>query len=64
MFWAPRITPLPETAGEVRVLYGGTVTPKNAAELAAQPEIDGALVGSASLRAADFVAIVRSFAHG
>lgn len=49
------------TAG-VRVQYGGSVTAANAAELAAVPEIDGALVGGASL-SADFVAIARAFAH-
>ena len=54
----------PQAAGDVRVLYGGTVTPRNAAEVSAQPEIDGALVGSAGLRAADFAAIVSAFAHG
>ena len=45
------------TAQAVRIQYGGSVTPANAAELFAQPEIDGALVGGASLSAADFVAI-------
>ncbi|MDE2126587.1 MAG: triose-phosphate isomerase [Armatimonadetes bacterium] len=45
-------------AGEaVRVLYGGSVKPGNAVELLAQPNIDGALVGGASLNAADFAAI-------
>lgn len=42
---------------EVRILYGGSVTAENAAELMAQPDIDGVLVGGASLRAAEFVAI-------
>lgn len=41
-----------------RVLYGGSVTPRNAAELFAQPHIDGALVGGASLVPHDFLAIV------
>jgi triosephosphate isomerase len=45
-------------AESVRVLYGGSVTPANAAELMAQPNIDGALVGGASLVAADFLAII------
>ena len=45
------------TAQAVRVQYGGSVTPKNVAEFFAQPEIDGALVGGASLVAVDFVAI-------
>ena len=50
------------TAGAVRVLYGGSVTPANAAELMAEPDIDGALVGGASLVAADFLAIIRAAA--
>ncbi len=41
----------------VRILYGGSVKPGNAAELFAQPDIDGGLIGGASLVAADFVAI-------
>ena len=47
-------------ADSVRVLYGGSVTPASAAELMSQPDIDGALVGGASLVAADFLAIVRA----
>ncbi len=47
------------TAQAVRIQYGGSVNPGNIAEFMTQPEIDGALVGGASLRAADFVAIVR-----
>jgi triosephosphate isomerase len=43
----------------VRIQYGGSVKPENAAELMAQPDVDGALVGGASLKAKDFVAIVR-----
>ncbi len=46
-----------DTAQAIRVQYGGSVTPKNVTEFLAQPEIDGALVGGASLVAADFVAI-------
>lgn len=45
-------------AESVRVLYGGSVTPGNAAELMSRPNVDGALVGGASLVASDFVAIV------
>lgn len=48
------------TAQTLRVLYGGSVTPANAAEFLVQPEIDGALVGSASLQAASFAAIVKA----
>jgi triosephosphate isomerase len=47
------------TAQAVRVQYGGSVNPKNTAEFMSQVEIDGALVGGASLKAADFVEIVR-----
>ncbi len=46
------------TAARVVVQYGGSVKPDNAAELLACPDIDGALVGGASLKAADFLAIV------
>ncbi len=49
-----------DTAQAVRIQYGGSVTSKNSAEFLAQPEIDGALVGGASLVAADFVAICQS----
>ena len=48
----------PATADRMRVLYGGSVKPENAAELFAQPDIDGALVGGASLDALSFSAIV------
>lgn len=48
----------PGTAEELRILYGGSVKPSNAAELLDQPDIDGALVGGASLKADDFAAIV------
>jgi len=45
-------------AGEtIRILYGGSVKPSNAAELLALPNVDGALVGGASLKAADFLGI-------
>jgi triosephosphate isomerase len=44
----------------VRILYGGSVKPANAAELMAQPDIDGALVGGASLDAEEFAAIVEA----
>jgi triosephosphate isomerase len=49
-----------ETSQKVRIQYGGSVKPSNAAELMSQPDIDGALVGGASLEAADFVAIVKA----
>lgn len=47
-------------SGAIRVLYGGSVTAENAAELMAQPDIDGALVGGASLDPETFAAIVRA----
>jgi triosephosphate isomerase len=49
-------------AQAVRVLYGGSVKPENAAEFFAQPDIDGALVGGASLKAADFTQITQAAA--
>ena len=50
-------------AGAVRVLYGGSVKPDNISEFLDRPEIDGALVGGASLDAAAFAAIVRAAAR-
>lgn len=47
-------------AEQIRIQYGGSVKPDNAAELLARPNIDGALVGGASLKAADFAAIVNA----
>jgi triosephosphate isomerase (TIM) len=47
-------------AEATRILYGGSVKPANAAELMSQPDIDGALVGGASLDPADFAAIVKA----
>ncbi|HEY4376943.1 MAG TPA: triose-phosphate isomerase [Acidimicrobiales bacterium] len=48
-----------DAANAVRIQYGGSVKPGNAAELMGQPDIDGALVGGASLVAEDFAAIVQ-----
>jgi len=48
-----------EIAQDLRILYGGSVTADNAAEFINQPEIDGALVGGASLKADQFLSIVR-----
>jgi triosephosphate isomerase len=47
------------TAEAIRIQYGGSVNPGNTVELMSQANIDGALIGGASLRAADFCAIVR-----
>jgi len=49
-------------AHALRILYGGSVTPANCNELAALPDVDGFLVGGASLDAAKFVPIIRTFA--
>ena len=51
-----------ELAQTIRILYGGSVKPDNAAELCQEPEIDGALVGGASLQAQTFISIVRKAA--
>lgn len=50
-----------QTADEVTILYGGSVKPDNAAELFSQQDVDGGLIGGASLKATDFMAIARSF---
>ena len=50
-------------AERVSVLYGGSVSPDNIEEFVSQPDIDGALVGGASLSSDQFVEIVRSIAH-
>jgi len=47
-------------AGEMKILYGGSVKSDNAATLFAQPDIDGGLIGGASLKAADFAAVCRA----
>jgi triosephosphate isomerase (TIM) len=52
-----------ESAARVRVLYGGSVKPDNAAEILAQPDVDGALVGGASLDPDDFARIVAAAAE-
>jgi len=51
-------------ADGIRILYGGSVKPDNAATLLATPDVDGALVGGASLKAADFLAIARAAPRG
>jgi triosephosphate isomerase len=65
-------TPMPAQVAEIhaeiaatvapgtRILYGGSVKPGNAAELLAVPHVDGALIGGASLKAADFLAIANT----
>ena len=49
-----------EPAGKLLILYGGSVKPDNAATLLHQPDVDGALVGGASLKADSFLAIVKA----
>ncbi len=49
-----------DTARRVSILYGGSMNAKNAPELLAQPDIDGGLIGGASLKPADFAAIVKA----
>lgn len=51
-----------EDGADIRILYGGSVKPSNAAEIFAVPDVDGALVGGASLKAADFLPIVEAAA--
>jgi len=53
----------PQAAAQTRLLYGGSVKPANAVELFSQPDIDGGLIGGASLVAADFLAICAAAAH-
>jgi triosephosphate isomerase len=53
-----------EAGSEVRILYGGSVKPDNAAEILAVPEVGGALVGGASLTAESFLGIVVAAAEG
>jgi len=52
-----------DVAGAIRILYGGSVKAENADALAAEPEIDGALVGGASLNAGGFIAIAKKTAR-
>jgi triosephosphate isomerase len=49
-----------QAAERLRILYGGSMNPSNAAELLSKPDIDGGLIGGASLKAADFLAIAQS----
>ncbi len=47
-------------ADQIRILYGGSVKPENAAEIMRQPDVDGGLIGGASLRADSFVGIIKA----
>ena len=64
----PRFAPIlheadPDGAHEIPILYGGSCTPENAPEFFAMPDLDGALVGGASLDAERFAGIVRAAAE-
>ncbi len=48
------------TADQITILYGGSVKPGNARELFSQPDVDGGLVGGASLKSADFIEIIKA----
>jgi len=52
-----------QRAGDVRIIYGGSVTPENVDSLVSRPGIDGALVGGASLKAGSFARIARARTH-
>lgn len=52
---------LPEDGASMRILYGGSVKPSNAAELMGAADVNGALVGGASLKAADFIGIIKAY---
>ena len=49
-----------EHADRIRLLYGGSMNAANAASLLAQPDVNGGLIGGASLKAADFLKIIAS----
>jgi len=50
-----------EVADKISILYGGSCKPSNAAEIFAKPDVDGGLIGGASLVADDFIAIAKAF---
>ena len=50
-----------EVAEEISILYGGSCNPKNASELFANPDVDGGLIGGASLKAEDFIQIINAY---
>ncbi|HCA55499.1 MAG TPA: triose-phosphate isomerase [Ruminococcaceae bacterium] len=53
-----------DTANAVTIQYGGSMNPGNAAELVAQPDVDGGLIGGASLKAADFGVLLEAASNG
>lgn len=50
-----------EAADEISILYGGSVKPDNANEIFSQPDVDGGLIGGASLKSRDFIDIIKAF---
>jgi len=54
----------PRIARSIPIQYGGSMKPANAAELLAQPDIDGGLIGGASLNPEDFIAIINAANQG
>ena len=50
-----------DVANDMTILYGGSVKPANAKEIFSKPDVDGGLIGGASLKAEDFFAIVNAF---
>ena len=50
-----------EVADSISILYGGSMKPSNAQELLAQPDVDGGLIGGASLKSRDFIDIAKSY---
>ena len=50
-----------EIADNTSILYGGSCNPKNANELFANPDVDGGLIGGASLKAEDFIQIINAY---
>ncbi len=53
-----------QAASDIRILYGGSANADNIAEFAGQPEIDGALVGGASLKPEQFISMVKQTSTG
>lgn len=53
----------PETAADLTILYGGSCNDQNAAELFSQPDVDGGLIGGASLKAGSFLKIIEAMMH-
>jgi triosephosphate isomerase len=47
-------------AQQIRIQYGGSAKPSNTAELMSQPDVDGLLIGGASLKASDFAAMIKA----